>query len=102
MTKNQAGEKRVYLAYTSTLLFIIKGSQDKSSNRTGTWRQELMQRQWRGTAYWLAPCGLLCMLSCRTQDHQPRDDTIHHGLGPPPSITKKLPYSETLWKHFLS
>jgi hypothetical protein len=28
MTKKQAGEERVYSAYTSTLLFIIKGSQD--------------------------------------------------------------------------
>jgi hypothetical protein len=28
MTKKQAGEKRVYLAYTS-ILFIIEGSQDK-------------------------------------------------------------------------
>jgi hypothetical protein len=28
MTKKQVGEERVYSAYTSTLLFIIKGSQD--------------------------------------------------------------------------
>jgi hypothetical protein len=28
MTKKQVGEKRVYLAYTSTLLFITEGSQD--------------------------------------------------------------------------
>jgi hypothetical protein len=42
MTKKQVGEKRVYLAYTSTTLFIIEGSHDRNSNRAGSWRQELM------------------------------------------------------------
>jgi hypothetical protein len=42
--RKQVGEKRVYLAYTSTLLFIIEGSQDRNSNREGTWGQELIQR----------------------------------------------------------
>jgi len=42
MTKKQVEEERV--AYISTLLFITKGSQDRNSNRTGTWRQELTQR----------------------------------------------------------
>ena len=54
MTKKQVGEERVYLAYTSALLFITEGSQDRNSNRAGTWRQELMQRPWKGAAYWLA------------------------------------------------
>jgi hypothetical protein len=36
----QVGEERVYLAYTSTLLFITKGSQDRNSNRAGTWNQD--------------------------------------------------------------
>ena len=40
MTKKQGGEERVYSAYTSTLLFITKGNQDRSSHRVGTWRQE--------------------------------------------------------------
>jgi hypothetical protein len=44
MTKKQVGEERVYSAYTSTLLFITKGSQDKNSSRSETRRQELMQR----------------------------------------------------------
>ena len=77
MTKKQVGEERVYSAYTSTLLFITKGSQDRNSHRAGTWRQELMQRPWRGAAYWLASPGLLNLLSYRTQDHQPRDGTTH-------------------------
>jgi hypothetical protein len=54
MTKKQVGEGRVFSAYTSTLLFITKGSQDWNSHRAVTWRQELMQRPWRGTPYWLA------------------------------------------------
>jgi len=42
-----------------------------------------MQRPWRDVTYWLAPPGLLSLLSYRTQDHQPRNGTTHNGLGPP-------------------
>jgi hypothetical protein len=35
MTKKQVGEERIYSAYTSTLLFITKGSQDWNSSRSG-------------------------------------------------------------------
>jgi hypothetical protein len=35
-TKKQVGEERVYSAYTSTLLFITKGSQDWNSSRSGS------------------------------------------------------------------
>ena len=45
------GEEKVYLAYASTPQFIIEGSQGRNSSRAGTWRQELMQRPWRGAAY---------------------------------------------------
>jgi hypothetical protein len=51
MTKKHIGEERVYSVYTSTLLFIIKGSQDRNSHRAGTWRQELIQRPWQVVAY---------------------------------------------------
>jgi hypothetical protein len=40
-----------------------------------------------GAAYWLASHALFIPLSYRPQDHQPRDGTTHHGLGPPPLIT---------------
>jgi hypothetical protein len=63
MTKKQIREERVYSDYTSTLLFIIKGNQDKTSHRAGTWRQELRQRPWRDAAYWIASSGLLNLLS---------------------------------------
>jgi hypothetical protein len=39
ITKPQVEEERVYSAYTLTLLFITKGSQE--------WRQELVQRPLR-------------------------------------------------------
>jgi hypothetical protein len=42
-------------------------------------KQELMQRPLRGAAYWLAPPGLLSMLSYRTQDYQSRDGTPKNG-----------------------
>ena len=79
MTRKQVGEERVYSAYTFTLLFIPKGSQDRSSQRAGTWRQELMQRPWRDVFYWLASPGLFSLLSYRTQDYHPRDGTTHKG-----------------------
>ena len=81
-TKKQAVEKRVYSDYTSKLLFISKGSQNMNSHRTETWRQVMMQRPWRGTSYCLAFPGLLSLLSYRTQDYQPRDDTTNNGPFP--------------------
>jgi hypothetical protein len=54
MTKKQVGEERLFFffpAYTFISLVIIKGYQDRNSNRAGTWRQELIQRPWRGAAY---------------------------------------------------
>ena len=72
MNKKQVGEERVYSVYTSILLVTTKESQDRNLNRAEFWRQELMQRPWRGAAYWLASHGLLSMLSYKTQDHQPR------------------------------
>jgi hypothetical protein len=50
-TKKQVGEESVFSAYISTLIFITKRSEDKHAYRAGTWRQELMQRSWKGAAY---------------------------------------------------
>jgi hypothetical protein len=102
MSKKQIGEERVYSAYISTLLFITKGSQDRSSHRAGTWRQELMQRPWRGANYyWLASPGLLRLLSYRTQVYQPRYGTTHNGPSHPWLLIEKMPYSWISWRHFL-
>lgn len=38
-----------------------------------------MQRLWRSSAYWLAPCGMLSLLSYSIQDHMTE-------LGPPTPI----------------
>ena len=85
--QKQLGEERIYLIYISISLFNIGGSQDRNAHRAGSWRQELMQRPWRGAVYWLVPRGLLSLLSYRTQDQQPRDGTTCDVLGTPPSIT---------------
>ena len=106
MTKEQVVEESVYLAYISILLFIIEVSQDGNSNRAGTWRQELMQKPWRGAAYWLAPHGLFSLLSYRTRTTSP-------GVAPPTmgwalpcqSLIKKMFYRRLqpyIWNHFLN
>lgn len=58
-------KKRVYLFYTSFV--ILKGSRDKNSSTTGTWRQKQMQKPQRTTAYWLALPGLLTLPSYSTR-----------------------------------
>ena len=74
--KKQVGVERVYLAYSPT-------SQVPTEDRTGTWRQELKQKSWRDVPYWLAPHGLLSLLSYRTQDHQPKGGPTHSGINSP-------------------
>jgi hypothetical protein len=73
---------RIYLAYTSTLMFITKGNEDMYLKKTHTWRQEQVQRPWRSTKYWLVPHGLFRQFSYRTQDKGFRDILIHNQLGP--------------------
>ena len=79
MTKKQFREDKGLSGSPFISQSIIKGIQDMNSSRAETWRQGLMQRPWKGAAYWLAPHGLLSLLSYRTQDHQPRDGTTHNG-----------------------
>ena len=67
MTKKQAGEERVYSAYTfhSAVHHQRKSGLELKQVR----KQELMQRPWRDVLYWLASPGLLSLLSYRTQDY---------------------------------
>ena len=62
MIKKQAGEERVYSAYTSTLVLVTKGSQDRNSNRPKSLKQEMVQRPWTGAAYWLPLTYSACFL----------------------------------------
>jgi len=45
---------------------------------------------------------LVSLLSYRTQDNHPRNGATHSGLGPPPPITKKMPYTCILGRHGLN
>lgn len=53
--QKQFGKERVYSIYSFISQFMVEGSQGKSLNNPGTWRQELMQLSWREAAYWLVP-----------------------------------------------
>jgi hypothetical protein len=61
--QKQLGKSRDCLAYTSMLLFIIKGSRNRNSSWAGICRQQLIQRSWRITNYWLICYGFLSLLS---------------------------------------
>lgn len=65
-------------------LQLINASLKES--RVGTWRQELKQHRWRS----VVPPGLLSFLFVITQDHLPRDSTIHSELGSCLSSIKKV------------
>jgi hypothetical protein len=69
MTKKQVGEKRVYSAYTSILLFITKevSTGTQPSQKAGA-DAEAMEGH---VAYWLASPGFLSLLSYRTETTSP-------------------------------
>ena len=99
--QKQLREERVSSASTSPSLFITEGSQGRNPNTAGTWRQELMQRPWRGGAYWFAHPAFL-------QNPAPpaQGCATKSVLSPLPSITKnisyRLAYSLILWRRFLN
>jgi hypothetical protein len=80
MTKSNMGRKG--LISLTVPYYSLSSKEVRTETHTGQepWRQELMQRPWRDAAYWLASHGFLCLLSYRTQGHQPRDDTTHNEL----------------------
>jgi hypothetical protein len=75
------------------ILVHTEESQDRNSSRAGTWKQELMQRPWRGAAYWVASLGFLSLLFI-----EPRTTSL--GMAPPTmgwalshqSLIKKMSY----------
>jgi hypothetical protein len=97
-TKHHGQDARVYSAYTSTLLFITKGSQDWNSSRSGS-------RSWcRGHGGMLLT-GLLplaCSACFFIEPRQPAQGWSHpQGAFPPWSLIEKMPYSWISWRHFL-
>lgn len=70
--KSNLGQKGFTWLTLTTSPFIIKGSQERNSNKTRTWTQKLMQRTWKGAVYWVVPHDLISLLSSWTQGHQPR------------------------------
>lgn len=52
MSKSTVERGRFISIYS--LQSIMKGTPSKEELRLGTWRQELQQKPWKNTAYWLA------------------------------------------------
>jgi hypothetical protein len=101
MTKKQVGEERFYSSYTSTLLYITKGSQDW--NHTG---QEPGGRRWcRGhggmflTDLFPLACSACFLIEPRTSPGM-APPTMVWALSPR-SLIEKMSYSWISWRHFL-
>jgi hypothetical protein len=62
-----------------TLPYCCSSSKEVRTELKQVRKQELMQKPWRDVLYWLASPDLLSLLSCRTQDDQPRDSSTHKG-----------------------
>jgi hypothetical protein len=98
MTKKQVGEERVYLAYTSILLFITKGSQDWNSSRSGS-------RSWcrgHGGMFFTGLLPLACSACSLIEPKISSPEMVPPTRGLSPLITEKMPYSWISWKHFLN
>lgn len=69
-TAKETWGRRVYLAYASIVLFIIKGTHDRNSNRgdSETWSQKRMHRPWRRSPLWflIVTCSSCSLIECRT------------------------------------
>ena len=91
--QKQLVEERVSFPHSSLERFIIKSSEGKNSSRIGTCRQGLKQKPWRRADYWLAPPGLLSLLSYRTRITNPEmaSPTMGRALLHPPQMNR-IPY----------
>jgi hypothetical protein len=65
-----------------TLPYCCSSSNEVRAELKQVRKQELMQKPWTDVLYWFASLGLLSLLSCRTQDDQPRDGPTHKGPFP--------------------
>lgn len=101
MTKASWEGKILFGFYTSTSPFTTERSQDRSSKRAGTWKQELKRRPWRSAASWLAHHGLLSLSggrhigceghACFIVQLSGMSLTVFQAL-PHQSLIKKMPY----------
>lgn len=75
--QKKPGGKGFISAYRSISASITEGSQARNSKKVRIWRQELLQRPWKSSAYWLALHDLHILSPPGTQDPQSRDSTAH-------------------------
>jgi hypothetical protein len=76
MTKAMGLGRNGFIQFIFPITVHHQRKSGQSSSRGGTQRQELIQRPWKGTAYWLAPTGLLSLLSYKARGHLPKGDTV--------------------------
>ena len=99
MTKKQVREEKVCSAYTSTFLFISKGSQDWNLNRWGS-------RSWcRGNGGMLLTGlpPLACSACSLIEPRLPAQRWYHPQWALPTwSLIERMSYSWISWRHFLN
>jgi hypothetical protein len=66
-TKSKLGKKLIY--FSLHVLITVYHEVKSEHKLSGIWRQELMQRPWKTTAYLLDYSGLLSLLSYKTQEY---------------------------------
>lgn len=94
MAKSRLSRKG-FISLTLLHHCLLSSEESRAGTPGGNWRWELRQRPWHDAVYWLAGYGLLSLLSCSTQHHQPRAGTIHN-------VQYQLVCGLILWRHFLS
>lgn len=77
------GVGRVYLAYTSTSVFITGESWDRNSRQAGTLKAGADAEAVEAAAHWLASHSTCFLVEARTTS--PGDGSTHSGLGLSPS-----------------
>jgi hypothetical protein len=94
--KGAYGPLMVYMDYNFRFINVLSSS----------WRQELMQRPWRGAAYWLTPHDLVSLpgsVKPRATSPEVTPPTMGWTL-PHQSLIKKVPYWPTchlmVWRYF--
>ena len=97
MTKKQVGEERVYSAYTSTLLFIIKWSQDWNSGKS--WSRNWCRGHGGMFLTGLLPLACSACSLIEPKNTSPKVVPPTRAL-PPWSLIEKMPHSWISLRHF--